>query len=41
MSKATKRKHVTKEILDNYELPTDKQEIVKVIIIDALRFFYL
>lgn len=30
MSKATKRKHVTKELLDNYDLPTGVQQIVKV-----------
>ena len=31
MSKATKRKHVTKELLDNYDLPTENQSIVKVV----------
>ncbi len=31
MSKATKRKHVTKEVLDQYVLPEGKKEIVKVI----------
>jgi probable RNA-binding protein EIF1AD len=31
MSKATKRKHVTKELLDNYDLPTENQTIVKVL----------
>ena len=30
MSKATKRKHVTREILDEYILPEGDQEIVKV-----------
>jgi probable RNA-binding protein EIF1AD len=30
MSKATKRKHVTKEVLDDYVLPEDNQKIVKV-----------
>ncbi len=30
MSKATKRKHVTKEVLDQYVLPEGKKEIVKV-----------
>lgn len=32
MSKATKRKHVTKEVLDDYILPTEDQTIVKVFI---------
>ncbi len=32
MSKATKRKHVTKEVLDDYILPTEDQSIVKVFI---------
>ena len=31
MSKATKRKHVTKEVLDDFVLPTEKQKIVKVL----------
>lgn len=31
MSKTTKRKHVTKEVLDSYVLPEDNQKIVKVI----------
>lgn len=31
MSKATKRKHVTKEVLDEYVLPEEKQQIVKVV----------
>lgn len=31
MSKATKRKHVTKEVLDEYVLPEDKQQIVRVV----------
>lgn len=31
MSKATKRKHVTKELLDNYDVPTDNQSIVRVL----------
>ena len=30
MSKATKRKHVTKELLENYDMPTENQQIVKV-----------
>ena len=30
MSKATKRKHVTKEVLDEFVLPDDKKEIVRV-----------
>ncbi|KAK3751487.1 hypothetical protein QZH41_009192, partial [Actinostola sp. cb2023] len=30
MSKATKRKHVTKEVMDDYVVPDDNQEIVKV-----------
>ena len=30
MSKATKRKHVTKQVLDEYVLPDEKQSIVKV-----------
>jgi probable RNA-binding protein EIF1AD len=33
MSKATKRKHVTKEVLDDYVLPEDNQKIVKVCIL--------
>lgn len=32
MSKATKRKHVTKEVLDDYVLPTEDQTIVKVLL---------
>ncbi|KAI1295670.1 Arginine-hydroxylase NDUFAF5, mitochondrial [Halotydeus destructor] len=31
MSKATKRKHVTQELVDNYELPKENQQIVKVV----------
>ena len=31
MSKATKRKHVTKEVLDEFVLPDEKKEIVRVI----------
>ncbi|KXJ30036.1 probable RNA-binding protein EIF1AD [Exaiptasia diaphana] len=31
MSKATKRKHVTKEVLDDYVVPDENQEIVKVL----------
>nr|CAG4647583.1 EOG090X0KPP [Megafenestra aurita]SVE92794.1 EOG090X0KPP [Megafenestra aurita] len=31
MSKTTKRKHVTKEVLDSYVLPEDNQKIVKVL----------
>lgn len=31
MSKATKRKHVTKEVLDNFILPDENQQIVRVI----------
>lgn len=31
MSKATKRKHVTKEILEDYYVPEDGEEIVKII----------
>ena len=30
MSKATKRKHVTKEILEDYYVPEDDEVIVKV-----------
>ena len=30
MSQATKRKHVTKEVLDDFELPKDNQKIVRV-----------
>lgn len=30
MSKTTKRKHVTKEVLDGYVLPAENQKIVKV-----------
>lgn len=30
MSKATKRKHVTKEVLDEFILPTEGQQIVRV-----------
>ena len=30
MSKATKRKHVTKEVLDDYVLPEGNKQIVKV-----------
>ncbi|XP_062581118.1 probable RNA-binding protein EIF1AD [Saccostrea cucullata] len=30
MSKATKRKHVTKEVLDEFVLPTEDQQIVRV-----------
>ncbi|KAL4238701.1 putative RNA-binding protein eif1ad [Mactra antiquata] len=32
MSAATKRKHVVKEVLDDYILPEDDQEIVRVIV---------
>nr|SVE75535.1 EOG090X0KPP [Daphnia dolichocephala] len=31
MSKATKRKHVTKEVLDGYVLPEESQQIVKIL----------
>nr|CAG4650659.1 EOG090X0KPP [Sida crystallina] len=31
MSKATKRKHVTKEVMDDFILPNEKQSIVKVL----------
>ncbi|RWS24670.1 putative RNA-binding protein EIF1AD-like protein [Leptotrombidium deliense] len=31
MSKATKRKHVTKEVLDNYLVPEGPQQIVKIL----------
>nr|SVE91544.1 EOG090X0KPP [Daphnia sinensis] len=31
MSKTTKRKHVTKEVLDGYVLPAENQKIVKVL----------
>lgn len=31
MSKTTKRKHVTREVLEEFVLPTDDQEIVKVV----------
>ena len=30
MSKATKRKHVTREVLDDYVLPKENEMIVKV-----------
>lgn len=30
MSKATKRKHVTREVLDEFVVPVEKQIIVKV-----------
>jgi len=30
MSKATKRKHVTKEVLDEFVVPDDMRQIVKV-----------
>ena len=30
MSKATKRKHVTKEVLDDYVLPEGDKQVVKV-----------
>ena len=30
MSKATKRKHVTKEVLEEYYVPENGEEIVKV-----------
>jgi len=30
MSKATKRKHVTKEVLDEFVVPNDTRHIVKV-----------
>ena len=33
MSKATKRKHVTKEVLEDYYIPEGDEEIVKVIMI--------
>jgi probable RNA-binding protein EIF1AD len=33
MSKATKRKHVTREVLDEYVLPVEKQQIVKVCVL--------
>ena len=31
MSQSTKRKHVTKEVLDEFELPKDNQKIVRVV----------
>jgi len=31
MSQSTKRKHVTKEVLDDFELPKDNQKIVRVV----------
>jgi len=31
MSQSTKRKHVTKEVLDDFELPKDNQKIVKLV----------
>lgn len=31
MSKTTKIKHVTKEVLEDYVLPTEKQEIVRIL----------
>ena len=30
MSSATKRKHVTKEVIEEYRLPQDGEQIVKV-----------
>lgn len=42
MSKATKRKHVTKEILEDYYVPEDGEEIVKVkLCILKLKFLIL
>jgi len=38
MSKATKRKHVTKEVLDEFVIPDDSHQIVKVrIAVSAVR----
>ena len=31
MSQSTKRKHVTKEVLDEFELPKENQKIVKIV----------
>lgn len=31
MSQSTKRKHVTKEVLDDFELPKDNQKIVRIV----------
>ena len=39
MSKATKRKHVTREVLDDYVIPENKQIIVKVV--KCFGFFYV
>ena len=39
MSKATKRKHVTKEVLDEFVLPTANQKIVKVKIENILKLY--
>ena len=36
MSKATKRKHVTKEVLDDFILPSEKQQIVRVSPLDPV-----
>lgn len=41
MSKATKRKHVTKEVLDDYVLPENNQKIVKVHTVFRLFIFFL
>lgn len=30
MTQATKKKHVTREVVDNYEFPDENQEVVKV-----------
>ncbi len=30
MTQATKKKHVTREVVDNYEFPEENQEIVQV-----------
>ena len=30
MTQATKKKHVTREVVDNYEFPDENQEIVQV-----------
>lgn len=41
MSKTTKKKHVTREVLNDLTLPQDKQEIVKVFHISFIFINYL
>lgn len=35
MTQATKKKHVTREVVDNYEFPEENQEIVQVCVSDS------